>query len=201
VPRRRGLGPRLLAAVIRLNLILAFAAERQVVSRTGRMGHDFTLLASASLLGVLLCPQGARGASTEVAPIDGQEANTLGMVTAVRSMRHKKARLEVRLLEADGSSSVAADPISLFLVATNNGTSDVQEHVWRLPRGVERVRAIFETDCGVDVRVDVDGPGEPTSKHPTPKLTPRVFNLCFLGPKAQLLSRLQFSESGSKGAG
>jgi hypothetical protein len=35
VPRRRGLRPRLLATVLRSNATLAFAAERQVVSRTG----------------------------------------------------------------------------------------------------------------------------------------------------------------------
>ena len=34
MPRRRGLGPRLLAAVIRSNATLAFAAERQVVRQT-----------------------------------------------------------------------------------------------------------------------------------------------------------------------
>ncbi len=34
VPRRRGLRPRLLAAVVRSNATLAFAAERQVVGRT-----------------------------------------------------------------------------------------------------------------------------------------------------------------------
>jgi hypothetical protein len=35
VPRRRGLRPRLLAAVVRSNVTSAFAAERQVVSQTG----------------------------------------------------------------------------------------------------------------------------------------------------------------------
>jgi hypothetical protein len=34
MPRRRGLRPRLLAAVIRSKATLAFAAERQVVGRT-----------------------------------------------------------------------------------------------------------------------------------------------------------------------
>src|SRR6516162_6484541 len=34
MPRRRGLRPRLLAAVVRSKATLAFAAERQVVSRT-----------------------------------------------------------------------------------------------------------------------------------------------------------------------
>src|SRR6476469_9439644 len=37
MPRRRGLRPPLLAAVLRSNAILAFAAERQVVMRTEAM--------------------------------------------------------------------------------------------------------------------------------------------------------------------
>ena len=36
MPRRRGLRPRLLAAVLRSNATLAFAAERQVVGQTWR---------------------------------------------------------------------------------------------------------------------------------------------------------------------
>ena len=59
---------------------LRAAAERVIVSRTRDMGHCLKLLACASLLGVLLSPQGARGASTDVAPIDGQQANTLEMI-------------------------------------------------------------------------------------------------------------------------
>jgi len=37
MPRRRGLRPRLLAAVVRLNATSAFAAERQVVGQTVRI--------------------------------------------------------------------------------------------------------------------------------------------------------------------
>lgn len=151
--------------------------------------------ACAVVLSVFLSANVARGASTDVAPIEGQEASTLGLLTAMRSMRHKKSGLEVRLLEADGSASVAQDPVALYLVVTNNGTSDLQEHVWRLPRGVARVRSLSETVCGVDVRVEVDGPGEPI-----PKASPRVLHLCFL-VDGHLASKLRFSEEASKRAG
>jgi hypothetical protein len=159
------------------------------------MDQDFKMLACAAALGLLLSPMGANGASTEVAPIDGQQASTLGMVTGLRSIRHRKSGLEVRLLEADGSASVAEDPVALFLVVTNDGTSDLQKHIWRLPRGVDRVRKLSETACGVDVSVEVDGPGEPNPGKPSPKPIPRVFHLCFLTANGQLLSKLQFSEA------
>jgi hypothetical protein len=153
-------------------------------------------VACLATLGLLQSPSGATGTSTEIAPLQGQEVGLLGQVTGLRSVRHKKSGLEARLLEADGSSSVARDPIALFLVVTNNGTSDLKEQVWRLPRGVARVRDLSPTACGVDARVDVDGPGEPT-----PKPVSRVFHLCFLSAGGQLISNLQFSEGPGKRAG
>ena len=43
MPRRRGLRPRLLAAVIRLNATSAFAAERQVVGQAAQVTEMWTL--------------------------------------------------------------------------------------------------------------------------------------------------------------
>ncbi len=83
---------------------------------------------------------------------------------------------------------MAHDPVALYLVVTNKGTSDLQEHVWRVPRGVARVRRLVETACGADVRVEVDGPGEPI-----PKATQRIFHLCFLAD-GHLAPQLRFSE-------
>lgn len=81
-------------------------------------------------------------------------------------------------------------------MVTNNGTSDRQEHVWRLPRTVARVRTLSETTCGIDVRVDVDGADEPT-----PKVIPRLLHLCFLSADGHLSSKLQFDEGAAKRAG
>ncbi|MEP6652147.1 MAG: hypothetical protein ABJA82_02250 [Myxococcales bacterium] len=39
--------------------------------------------------------------------LEGPEGKTLGRVTGFHSVRHKKSGLEARLLDADGSSSVA----------------------------------------------------------------------------------------------
>jgi hypothetical protein len=148
------------------------------------------------VIGVLASPVVVRSAPTEVAPVEGAKANALAMVTGYHSIQHKKSRLVVRLLEADGSASVAEDPIALYLVVTNNGTSDLKEHVWRLPRGVARVRSLSETTCGLDVHVDVDGPGEPARKP-----IPRLLGLCFLSKDGRLMSTLQFSDAAEKGAG
>jgi len=143
-----------------------------------------------------LSAAGANGAGTEVDPIE----NTLAMVTGLRSIVHKKSGFVVRLLEADGSASVAEDPIALFLVVTNDETPDSQEHVWRLPHGVDRVRRLSPTASGVDASVEVDGPDEPTPANQNPKRVPRVFHLCFLSADRKLLSKLLFSVD-TKGAG
>jgi len=201
LPRRRGLRPRLLAAVVRSKSTLAFAAERQVVSRTRNMKQRWKILAYTGAVGLLLSPLGAYGASVEVVPLEGQQANTLASVTGMRSVLHEKSGFVVRLLEADGSASVAQDPIALFLVVTSDGTSNLQGHVWRLPHAVDRVRKLSATMCRVDASVDVDGPAEPIPGKPSPKPVSRVFHLCFLAADGQLLSKLQFSDEAAKRAG
>ena len=156
------------------------------------------MFACGTALCLLLSPMGVRGAGvrgapTEVVPIAGKQADVLAMVTGLRSIVHKKSGFVVRLLEADGSASVAEDPVSLFLVVTNDGTSDWQGHVWELPHGVERVRTLSPTACGVDAAVEVDGPDEPTPSRPIPKRVSRIFHLCFLTADGKLLPKLLFS--------
>jgi hypothetical protein len=158
------------------------------------MRQHSKMLACAAALFLFLSAVPANGASVEVVPIDGQQANTLAMVTGLRSIVHKKSGFVVRLLEADGSASVAEDPIALFLVVTNDETPAAQEHVWRLPHGVDRVRGLSATACGVDASVEVDGPEEPTPSRQNPKRISRVFHLCFLSSDLKLLSKLRFTD-------
>jgi hypothetical protein len=117
--------------------------------------------------------------------------SVLGMITGYHSVVHKAAGLEVRVLEADGSASVAWDPVSLFVVVTNNGTSDGEQHVWRLPQGVVRVRALSPTTCGADVQVYVDKIGKGELVVGSRATT---FHLCFLSPTNALLPKLTVSE-------
>jgi hypothetical protein len=115
------------------------------------------LLPVALIIG-LLSPRGSLGASdaSGAALLEGAQWDALGLVTGFHSVTHKKSGFEARVLEADGSASVAHNPVALHLVATNNGTSDRVEKIWRLERGVAGVRGIIATSCGIDIRVDVD---------------------------------------------
>ena len=117
--------------------------------------------------------------------------SVLGMITGYHSIVHKASGLEVRVLEADGSASVAWDPVSLFVVVTNNGTSDGEQHVWRLPHGVVRVRGLSPTSCGADVQVDVDKIGKGELVVGSRAMT---FHLCFLSPTNALLPKLTVTE-------
>jgi hypothetical protein len=123
--------------------------------------------------------------------LEGERWRTLGSITGVHSVQHKKSGLEVRLLEADGSASVAQDPVGLYLVVTNNGTSDAVEQTWRLRRGVARVKGLAATKCGADVRVDVD---RITPDGEVRGTTPRILRLCFLDAKGTLEKELKVSE-------
>jgi hypothetical protein len=114
----------------------------------------------------------------------------LALVTGFHRVTHKASGLDVRLLEADGSASVAWDPVSLFLVVTNNGTSAGVQRIWRLPRGVERVRGTSPTTCGVDVRVDSDRIQDTVVAGTDPK----VLHLCFLDDNRTLRAKLSLTE-------
>jgi hypothetical protein len=124
--------------------------------------------------------------------LEGDRWQALELITGFHSVRHKKSGFEVRLLEADGSASVAQNPIALYLVVTNNGTSDAVEHAWRLRRGVARVKGLVATKCGADVRVDVD---RITSDGEVRGTMPRILQLCFLDSKGTLEKQLKVSEA------
>ena len=117
--------------------------------------------------------------------------SVLAWVTGFHRVIHKASGFEVRLLEADGSATVAWDPVSLFVVVTNNEPPDSEQRIWRLPRGVERVHGMSPTSCGVDVRVDVDRIRDDTSVVGT---NPKVLRLCFLAEDRKLRTKLSVTE-------
>jgi hypothetical protein len=125
-----------------------------------------------------LSPSSAAEEVQEEQPVD--KWSLLGIITGYHSVVHKASGLEIRVLEADGSASVAWDPVSLFVVVTNHGTADLVQHVWRVPRGVVRVRSLSPTSCGADVQVDVDKFSKDDRVVGTRAATLR---LCFLSPK------------------
>jgi hypothetical protein len=107
----------------------------------------------------------------------------LKMITGYHSVDHKAAHLQVRVLEADGSASVAINPVSLFLVVTNNGTSDEVTYVWRLPKGVAQMRGLVVSECGVDISVAVDRITDDSVVEGT---DPAWIHVCFLGRDRKL---------------
>jgi hypothetical protein len=135
---------------------------------------------------------GVSAATAAAAEEVAEEPNVsaLAMVTGFHRVNHKASGFEFRLLEADGSASVAWDPIALFVVVTNNGTADSEQRIWRLPRGVAHVRSLAPTSCGVDVRVDVDRIKDTLVVGTDSKL----LRLCFLAEKKGLRPTLSVTE-------
>lgn len=135
---------------------------------------------------------GVSAAATEEVA-EASNVSEFALVTGFHRVTHKASGFDVRLLEADGSASVAWDPVSLFLVVTNNGTSDNTQRIWRLPRGVERVRGMSPTTCGVDLRVDVDRIEDTVVAGRDAK----VLHLCFLAANRTLRPKLSVTEVGA----
>jgi hypothetical protein len=135
--------------------------------------------------------QGAFAAEQDAELLKGERWRALGLITGFHSVQHKTSGFEVRLLEADGSASVAWDPVGLYLVVTNNGTSDGVEQTWRLRRGVARVKGLVATSCGADVRVDVD---RITSDGEVRGTMPRILRVCLFDSKGALVVQPKVSE-------
>jgi len=147
-------------------------------------------LRAAAIVAILTCGSSVSRAEPADEVAEEPSVSELALVTGFHRVIHKSSGFDVRLLEADGSASVAWDPISLFLVVTDNGTSDNHQRVWRLPKGVERVRGMSPTTCGVDVPVDVDRFRDDLVVGTKPK----VLRLCFLAENRTLRPRLSVIE-------
>ncbi len=141
---------------------------------------------------------GAVDSKTAVEALTGQEWQKLAMITAVHSVRDKKAGLAMRVLEADGSSSVAENPVSLFVVATNDGTSDVDEHIWMLPAGVAKVIRVSACRCGVEIAADVEG--EPSEPGAPGRISRSTIRACFRDNHGRMGTKLTVEMMGSVAA-
>jgi hypothetical protein len=125
-----------------------------------------------------------------LAPLSKEWA-PLAMITKLHSLAHRKSGLTVRVLESDGSASVAENPISLFVVATNGGTSDLREYVWRLPGGVARLKKLLPSECGVDIAAEID---VQDSERGVSKKRSVVMKACFIDSKGTLESQLKLDD-------
>ena len=136
-------------------------------------------------------------AGTAVDPLQGKEWQSLAMVTGFHSVSNRKLGLAMRVLEADGSASVAENPVFLFVVVTNQGTSDLEERIWRLPQGVAQVRKVTACKCGLEIAAEVDGgDGKPGAAGAKSRATIRA---CFLNDKGGIESKLRVQVEAANG--
>jgi hypothetical protein len=123
-----------------------------------------------------------------VEPLQDKKWEALSMVTGFHALSDPKLGFAIRVLEADGSASVAENPVSLFVVVTNEGTSDLEEHIWRLPVNVAVVRKVALNRCGLEIAVELEGEGDPGA--PGKRSSARI-KACFLSDKGKLESKLR----------
>lgn len=147
------------------------------------------------LLGMLMwLPSPGIASETAVEPLQGKEWQSLAMVTGFHALANRQLGFAMRVLEADGSASIAENPVALFVVVTNQGTSDLEERIWRLPVRVATVRKVRASQCGLEIDAEMEGEAE--SGTPGKKSLATI-KACFLNEKGKLRStlRLEVGES------
>lgn len=133
------------------------------------------------------------GASARAVKPLSKEWGSLTAITGFHSVVHSRSRVAVRVLEVDGSTTVAQNPVSLYVVASNQSSGEeAVDYVWRVPRGVARVRAVLVNDCGVDVEVDVDMIDEQGSVTGQSR---RELRICMIGTDNKIESGLKVEET------
>jgi hypothetical protein len=115
---------------------------------------------------VLLLVASASGQQTTT-PL-GREWANWGMITGFHHAFDKRNQLEVRLIEADGSATVGLNPVSLYVVITNNSSAaDLQQYVWLLPRRVRDVKGIKLVDSTLKIKAEIDADAEASNRVPS----------------------------------
>ena len=83
-----------------------------------------------------------------------KEFDCVQMVTGFHSHFDKQTGFEFRIVEMDGSATVAMNPIHLYLVVTNNSSgSDEQSRMVALPN-VATIKSIRFTDQPDKIQID-----------------------------------------------
>lgn len=91
---------------------------------------------------------------SEPAPKAEKELDHLQWVTGFHSLFEKASGFEFRVLEMDGSATVARDPIYLYFVATNNSSGDdLQSVMVKLP-GVSKMEKVRLADQPGKILID-----------------------------------------------
>jgi hypothetical protein len=116
--------------------------------------------ARACRLLVLIFAVSEAVANTEPADVvtaSDQEWQSLSMVTGFHSFSERENNFQVRVLEANGQATVALNPITLFLIVTNDSSAgDLQQHIWRLPIRVAHVKSVRGDNSEVHIVAMLD---------------------------------------------
>jgi hypothetical protein len=79
------------------------------------------------------------------------------MVTGFHSVTEPNSAFQLRVIEANGRATVAINPITLYFVVTNDSSAgDLQQHIWRLPITVARVKSVDRIKSGVRIIATLD---------------------------------------------
>lgn len=143
---------------------------------------------------VLLSALATAARAEELIALPDEEIPSLLAVSGFHSVEDKVNKLDVRLLEADGSADVAKNPVTLFVVVTDNAPADdSQTHAWRLPEGVSVVKRFTPGRNGADILALVDGQmNEKTGRFPE---FDQVIHISYVFAKGVLSDKLKVSVS------
>ena len=149
---------------------------------------------STLIAAILLAAAGPTGRTGEAAALPEREIPPILAVTGFHSLEDKANKLEVRLLEADASSTVAKNPVVLFVVVTDNAPDDdSQTRIWRLPDGVSVVKKFTGAKNGAQIAAVVDGQmDEKTGRFPSEE---RLIDISYGLNKGVLSDKLRVSTS------
>jgi hypothetical protein len=96
-------------------------------------------------------------AADVVSAVNG-EWEQLALITGFHSVTPLDSPFHLRVIEANGQATVAINPITLFFVVTNDSSAgDLQQHIWRLPVRVARVRSVVGVNSGVRILAILEG--------------------------------------------
>ena len=141
-----------------------------------------TIVAAA---GLQIAPAG------ELTALPEEEIPNALAISGFHSAQDNANKLEIRILEGE-DSNVAKNPVALFVVVTDNASSDdSQTHIWRLAEGVSEVKGIRLTNNGARIAAVVDGQmNEKTGRFPTEN---QVINISYDFAKGVLSDKLKVS--------
>jgi hypothetical protein len=96
------------------------------------------------------------GIADVVSALDGEWA-PLATISGFHDVTGRNSAFQSRVIEVNGSATVAINPITLYFVVTNDSSAgDLQQHIWRLPVTVARVKRVTAVYSGVRIIAILD---------------------------------------------